>query len=257
MVSKRSVTEIDTYRNQRRRVKNVHWVLIPVFLVTCLFAGYFFAISGFFALDKVIILGNSKVTDEDIINLAHLDKGINLFTVEQDVIQECLPIEPRIKSARMERKMPGTIKIIITEREAVALLNVGQAVVEIDEEGRILDRYYEVYGQALPLITGADTKGQGLVPGCYLSGEQIDKALEVLISLPEEADDIGEVNVADPLSIKLYTISGIEIRLGDSGNMEEKYLLCSTIIKENESKTGPSFKYIDVSIVGKPVFAYE
>ena len=76
MANRRQVTDINMYRNQRRRSKNVRWILIPVFLVACLFAGYFFAISGFFSVDNIIIVGNTNVADEDIINIAEIEKGI-------------------------------------------------------------------------------------------------------------------------------------------------------------------------------------
>ena len=79
MANRRQVTDINMYRNQRRRSKNVRWSLIPVFLVACLFAGYFFAISGFFSVDNIIIVGNTNVADEDIINIAEIEKGMNIF----------------------------------------------------------------------------------------------------------------------------------------------------------------------------------
>ena len=43
----------------------------------------------------------------------------------------------------------------------------------------------------------------------------------------------------------------------DSDNFDEKYLLYSTILLENERKEEKAIKYIDVSIISKPAFAYE
>ena len=99
MATRRQVTDINMYRNQRRKSKNVRWVLIPVFLVACLFAGYFFAISGFFAVDNIVIVGNNTVADEDIINIAQIEKGMNIFAVNDKALEQSIPILPRIQSA--------------------------------------------------------------------------------------------------------------------------------------------------------------
>ena len=99
MANRRQVTDINMYRNQRRRSKNVRWILIPVFLVACLFAGYFFAISGFFSVDNIIIVGNTNVADEDIINIAEIEKGMNIFAVNDKALEQNIPILPRIQSA--------------------------------------------------------------------------------------------------------------------------------------------------------------
>ena len=97
----------------------------------------------------------------------------------------------------------------------------------------------------------------GLIPGCYLKGESMEKALEILASLTEDAEDIGEINVRDPEDIKLYTLSGMEIRLGDSKDFGQKYQLYTAIIKENQEGAGKAIKYIDVSILEKPAFAFK
>ena len=257
MANRRQVTDINMYRNQRRRSKNVRWILIPVFLVACLFAGYFFAISGFFSVDNIIIVGNTNVADEDIINIAEIEKGMNIFAVNDKALEQNIPILPRIQSATLERKLPGTIKITVVEREAIALINVGKAMAEIDAEGRILDRQLTVNNTGLTIVTGVDIEEQGIVPGCFLTCEKINTAIAILTSLPDDAEDIGEINVADTQYIKIYTVDGTEIRIGDSDNFDEKYLLYSTILLENERKEEKAIKYIDVSIISKPAFAYE
>ena len=73
----------------------------------------------------------------------------------------------------------------------------------------------------------------------------------------QDAEDIGEINVTEIQYIKIYTADGTEIRIGDSQNFGEKYLLYSTILQENERKAEKAIDYIDVSIVNKPTFAYE
>ena len=106
-------------------------------------------------------------------------------------------------------------------------------------------------------LTIEDSTIQGLSLIHIFTGEQIDTALAILTAIPADAEDIGEINVADTQYIKIYTVAGTEVRIGDSQNFDEKYLLYSTILLENERKAEKAIKYIDVSIVSKPAFAYE
>ena len=257
MARNTEVTDINLYRNQRRKTKNVRWVIIPVFLVACLFAGYFFSMSGIFSVRNIVLEGNELVSAEQAAAICRIEKGMNIFSVNTRLSEELLQILPRVSQAHVSRRLPSTVKITITERQSVAMMNVGQAVIELDGSGRILDRYTVLERDALPLITGVDTEGVGLIPGCYLKGESMEKALEILASLPEDAEDIGEINVQDPEDIKLYTLSGMEIRLGDSKDFGQKYQLYTAIIKENQEGAGKAIKYIDVSILEKPAFAFK
>ena len=69
--------------------------------------------------------------------------------------------------------------------------------------------------------------------------------------MPDDAEDIGEINVADTQYIKIYTVDGTEIRIGDSDNFDEKYLLYNYDFIREERKEEKAIKYIDVSIISK------
>jgi len=251
------VTDLNTYRNQRRKNKNVRWVMIPVFLLVCLLAGYFFSMSGIFAVRHIDIIGTDAVTQEEILAVSGIELGMNIFSVNEDLAEELLPIIARVETAQVDKRLPGTIEVFITEREPVAIMSTGKAVVELDSTGRILDRYTTVSGDALPLITGVDITGQGLVAGCFIKGKGLQKALDILSAMPEDAEDIGEINVSDPEYIKLYTLNGPEVRLGGSEDFAEKYAIYSAIIKESQYEEGRALRYIDVSILSKPTLSYE
>ena len=67
---------------------------------------------------------------------------------------------------------------------------------------------------------------------------------------------MGEINVSDPENIKIYTLSGLEVRIGDDSDLEEKYNLYNSIIQENLTGSR-EIRYIDVSILDKPAMAFE
>ena len=254
----RKVTNIDTYRKNRRKAGHYRWALMLVFAVACLFAGYFFAISPFFAVREIRIVGNSQVDSQRIIQLSGIENGDNIFAVNSRSVKQLLQIEPKIKDAEVSRSLSGKITITVSERQSVATVALDQFFVTIDEQGRILARYRTISDCQLPLITGLPQDlAATAAPGCYIRSAQLEQALSIVRELQEYALDLGELNIADDQQIKLYTLTGVELRMGDKTNMKEKYLVASAIIS-NHSETGSlsQIRYIDVS-AGQAVVCYK
>lgn len=250
----KEITDIREYRARRRRAGSTRWILLLVLLVACLFAGYFFARSDFFAVAHIEVSGNDHIASERLIELSGFQIGGSLFAVTPRYAEEWLRVEPRVKSAEVRRVWPDTVLIEVEERQPVALLNAGLVMIEIDAEGRILARYYVISEMDLPLISGVDLSETPTSAGSWIEGEGIDAALEILRSLPADAADIGEIDVANTQYIKLYTMNGTEIRLGDSTDFAAKYLAYSTILDDAQRNSDRLIHYIDVSIYTKPVF---
>ena len=162
-----------------------------------------------------------------------------------------------METAHITRRLPNKLVIEVTEREAVAYMLVNGKLVALDNTGRVLERYESWSALDLPIISGVDLQEYGSLPGVTIGGEGMEAALEILRSLPEDAEDIGEINVANPQFIKLYTVSGIEVRLGNSEDFQDKYLVYSSIIQDNRMEQNPPLAYIDVSIVAKPALTYQ
>ena len=249
----KQVADISEYRIRRKRAGSARWILMFVFLVVCLSAGYFFARSGFFTISSIEVKGNETVSADRICSLSGFVTGENLFSVSKDDAELWLKIEPCIKEAKVKRCWPNRVEIMVIERQAVAQCSLETAIIEIDASGRVLRRYSTVERMDLPLVSGVDLHGSGTVPGSILDTENIRDALDVLTQIPEDAGNIGEINVADPQDIKIYTIEGVEIRIGDSNDFAEKYLLYTNILKDLDKNSQRIVQYIDVSIIDKPV----
>ena len=254
MDDRQNITDINSYRKRRRRAGSFHWLLIFVFLLGCSFAGYLFAISNFFSVAAVNIHNNSQVDDSRLIELSGIKRGDSVFAVNLKQVEQWMHIEPRIKSAVAKRGLPDEINITVEERLPVAAVHLGRSVVEIDIEGRVLTRYTVVTELNLPLLSGVEYPEGGMMPGGFLEGENLRVALQIISALPDDAQDIGEIDVQNPQNIRLYTVPGIEIRLGDSSDFPEKYVVYSNIILDNVTQGGKPIRYIDVS-TSKPAIS--
>jgi len=82
--------------------------------------------------------------------------GLNLFRIDIARVQQDLESLSWIKRVDIEKKLPGTLRILITEREPVALLRDRDRLVYIDGEGRsIAELSANVGDDELPVISHA------------------------------------------------------------------------------------------------------
>lgn len=254
MAGKTDIVDIKKYRGKRRISEWLRRSLLLVFLVACLFAGYFFSRSPFFTVRSIEIIGNTNADYESLCRISGYELGKSIFNVSKGAAADYLHISPWVDSAKVRLKLPGTVIIEIKEREPVALISVDSAVITIDITGRVLSRSVKVENPSLPFITGIDMTGCGAVAGSIVDAEGISDAMAVLSDLPDDAENIGEINVSNSQDIRLYLSDDTEIRLGDSSNMKEKHLVYANILKDIRSNSAQIVHYIDVSIVEWPVF---
>lgn len=254
---KNEILDINEYRIRRKRAGSAKWILMMVFLVVCLFAGYFFARSGLFIITEVEVVGNNLVSEQRVLSLSGLAVGNHLFSVTKKDAELYLHIDPLVKAAEVKRIWPNRVKITIEERTAAAMLHVGSAVIEVDETGKVLRRYTLVEQMDLPLITGIDLADTGTIPGATIQITELTQALEMLQDLPDEAKPIGEINFSDMQNIKIYTLTGVEIRIGDRSDFAQKCVLFINILNDIDKNLRKTLAYVDVSIPAKPVIHYK
>jgi len=251
-------TDISQYRRSKRRAGNFRWLLIAVFFLACATSGYTFSRSSFFAVRQVMISGNQTVHAERLRQLAGVDLEQNIFTVDADQVRQRLFIEPFVAAAQVQLRIPGTVNIIIVERQPAAVLATGHAFVQIDNTGLVLRRMRELDTVRLPILSGVNNFPAGIMPGSFIEGEEIQVALTVLNMLPElSVQSVTEIDVTDSQKIRLYTTGGIEVRVGGPTDIAEKYVLAANIIYDAQmSGKAADIRYIDISSTEKPVINY-
>ncbi|MEG1501348.1 MAG: cell division protein FtsQ/DivIB, partial [Clostridiales bacterium] len=91
-----------------------------------------------------------------------------------------------------------------------------------------------------------------------LDDPQIKVGLSIVSQMPVEAlDIISEINVKDPQKIIIYTTDQIEVRIGDSTDFKNKFIIMNRILEQlslNSKKD--SVQYVDISLPDKPVIFY-
>jgi cell division protein FtsQ len=109
--------------------------------------------SDTFALRQVVFTGLVHAREPSLLEASGLAQGQNLFRLDLARAARALQAQPWVASARLERRLPGTIRVAVTEHRPAALVRFG-ALYVLDEQGRIFKRAEPADGLDLPIIAG-------------------------------------------------------------------------------------------------------
>ena len=171
--------------------------------------------ASLFELDAIDIGGACRLSDQKARELISVQKGVNIFTVDLEAIENAMERDPRIREVTISRRLPSTIAVTIREREPVMLIG-GERLLALDEMGMVMP----IDGTSLPLdipvLTGVNPP---VDPGDGAHHLCIQKGLEIRRAIGQEAvtlwDAVSEINLSQPESPCLYlSPNGTEVRLG-------------------------------------------
>ncbi len=178
---------------------------------------------------------------------AHLSEGMNLFALNLAEVRRSLLTVPLIKSASVERVLPDTLRVRVSERTPVARLSAGAGFqFAVDREGVVLGPSSR--GPNLPLLTGVHEPG--LSPGTHILAAPFQDALEALDYC--ESAGLGRhfrlseiaVDAEDHLDLRLTT--GTRVLLG---RVNLKWRLDNlVVILQEATRRGRSVVSVDLTV---------
>lgn len=108
-----------------------------------------------FATQVITLKGTRRLGRDEVLRQAGLAIGKNVFEVSPKTAQRNLLNHPWIASAEVVRRLPGTYRVTISERQAVALLSMGDLYLVADD-GTVFKPLTDGDPFDLPIITGVD-----------------------------------------------------------------------------------------------------
>jgi len=109
-----------------------------------------------FALSEIEVQGAKMRTSDAIAEEAGIAKGQNIFSVDLDEARARLAKDPWVREATLARRLPGTVVVHVAEREAVAIVALGDLYLT-SHTGEIFKRIEPGDPSDLPIITGITT----------------------------------------------------------------------------------------------------
>lgn len=128
--------EVSRKKKVRKKKNYLVRFLIAAGVILCI---VLFMMSSVFQVDTIEVKGNSYYKNAEVIEIAGLQKGANLFFgVDKSEAVERLEENPYFENAKIKKTLPGKVTINVDERRQVAALKYGEIYIILDEEGLVL-----------------------------------------------------------------------------------------------------------------------
>lgn len=130
---------------------------IYVFMGFVLFfvTAVYLATNKYFMIEDILVSGNNKYANEDIIACSKIEKGQNLFKINPKQIKEDLIDKYEyIQDVKVKVTFPTAIILEIQQAEPYALFKDKDEYFMVSEKGRVLERTDNLGNTKMPIVMG-------------------------------------------------------------------------------------------------------
>lgn len=110
----------------------------------------------FFRVRRVEVLGTRYIVPGEILARLRVDTTASIWT-DRGVLARRVAAHPQVRAVTVERKLPGTLVVHVTENLPVAFLPQKNGLVPVDVAGRLLPIDPSLLSVDLPVVARADT----------------------------------------------------------------------------------------------------
>jgi cell division protein FtsQ len=218
-----SVTGQRVGRVRRRRpARRVRWLRVLATGAAALAtaaglagAGYWTLTTQRFAVVAVEVRGASRVPPQRILEASGIVHGQNLWRIDPERVRGRLEEMPEIRRADVIRELPNRVAILVEERRPFTLVHAAK-LHWLDEDGRVLGDETRAVNTEVPVISGLSE--EELVTMRTSPGPRARAAIALIRALLRTgsvlASEISEIDMSRAEGPVLYTVDGVEVRLG-------------------------------------------
>ena len=211
--------------------------LVLALLLVGLVAGAVWAVffSSYVTAREVEVRGNGTISDAKVERAAAVPIGTPLARVDMKAIVARVQPISEVRYVEVGRSWPHTVRITITERTPIAVIDQGSGLKALDDKGVPFGSYAK-RPKNLPLVrTDAGTPGEALA-----------EAAKVVDALPADiARRVDAVEVDSVDEIKLVLASGRKVIWGSAEDSDQKAEVLAVLLKQPGNQ-------IDVTVPGRP-----
>ena len=182
-------------RNRRRRRGRASFPLRLLSLIVVI-AAIVGALTMFFRIDTIVVQGNARYTDEQIIEAAGVQKEQNLVLLNKyDVKQAIFDALPYVETVVVNRKYPDALLLTVTECVASAAIPGADGTWLMSDSGKILERTAKI-PQDCVRVTGCELSEPSVGAQAAFSNEESYKLenLRTVVDVLED-NEAGTINL--------------------------------------------------------------
>jgi cell division protein FtsQ len=171
--------------------------------------------SSRFAIDRVEVAGQSRLSAEAVVRASGLGPGQSLWEIDARRAVAGVESLPLVRRAAVVRALPNRVTLIVEERRPFTLVSAG-GFHWVDEQGVPLGPESRAVSLDVPVISGVSE--EEMAAAGRMPSERVAAGVGLLRSLMRTQSpllsEISEVDVSRPDGPVLYLLDGTEVRLG-------------------------------------------
>lgn len=251
--SKRRADELKVARERRlgaqRRATQLRIGLVVGGVVAVLAACIALYSSSLFPVERIEVAGNSHISRQAVLALAKVPKDATLIRFPGEAVAKRLEASPWVRSASVSRVFPAGMRIRITERVPVAIVDAVETLWLVDASGMIIAKPTTETSETIPVIR--DVPGLDPKAGRRTTSEPLLNAITVLTGMDTRL--VGNVRSVSAPSVDgavLVRQDRLEIVVGEAVDLEKKSMLALQILNDQKGKVVS----IDVRVTDRPTW---
>lgn len=175
-------------------------------------------------IKEIDVKGNMLLLTEEIIEISQLTTGTNIWTIDQKSIVKALEENDVIRSAKVERKLPWTVEIVLHEYNHIGYVKNEESYHPVLQNGNVLRSIHKSTIEDGPLLSS------------FTEEEYLKKMAAQLNDLPENifrliSEVTWQPTALNKNKILLYMNDGYVVD-GTIRNFSEKMLAYPSIVSQ-------------------------
>jgi cell division protein FtsQ len=202
-----------------------------------------------YAVNSVEVTGVMRLTEQQVIDLAGIPRDATLLNIGTGEIAHRIEADPWVDSVELDRDFPSTLKIAVTERVPVAMVDAGGTdlwLVAADATW-LGPRTADDTG----VVTIRDIADLEPAAGVKATSKELVNAIAVARGIGEELRSATRAISAPSIEkTAIITNEDVEVFIGDAENIASKARIATEILEREKGKV----VYINVRVVDRPTW---
>ncbi len=208
----------------------------------------------FFKIKSIEVVGNTKISSEDIRIATGYSLGGNIFLINKNSASKTIYESfAYVKKVTIKRRLPGVVQVIIEEATPACVFEENGYYWYVDKNGKILESKAGV-GEAYAAIVKNEVILVPVVGQTIVLEDSEGEKMHALIALLETLDNaeylekITEINLQKSYEISFIYENRLRVYIGMPDDLEYKLKYIGEAIKYLDGIETASFAELDVSM---------
>jgi cell division protein FtsQ len=150
------------------------------------------------SVTRIIVRGNERLSHGEVLALLEGLRGESMVTTNLEGWRRKLLTSAWVADATLRRELPGTLAVIVSERQPMVIGRIRDTLYLIDRQGTIIDEFGPNYAEFdLPIVDGLTSGRAGATLVDDSRAALVARLLNDLQRRPDLASQVSQIDVSD------------------------------------------------------------